>query len=102
MKNAENLLASVSNSNMSKSAKDALIQMIMTCNRTPDSSEFGDRLRAIRVRNGYPTCGDLAKAIGVNRATVGKWETGSRQPDLDMLVILCHFLNVTPNDLLSM
>lgn len=98
----EELSRFVNASNIDENAKEALSALIADEMKTPDSSEFGSRLRVIRVQKGYPTCGDLAKAIGVNRATVGKWENGTRQPDLDMLVILCHFLNVSPNDLLCL
>lgn len=91
------LCTQVSNSNIEKRYKDKLLNML---ERTPDSNDFGNRLRELRIQKGFHTCGDLAKAIGVNRATVGKWETGDRKPDIDMIVILCSFLGVTPNDLL--
>ena len=62
---------------------------------------LGERIREARLKKGYQTCGEFAKVIARDESTVRRWENGTIKPDLDMLVILCHFLSVTPNDLLS-
>lgn len=44
---------------------------------------------------------DLAILVGVNRATVCRWELGMRQPDGKSFVLICDALRVSdPDELL--
>ena len=43
----------------------------------------------------------LAKELGVAQGTVGNWESGSRTPDLDMLVKIAKYFDVTVDHLLG-
>lgn len=61
--------------------------------------EFKDRL--IQLRKGtklYQT--DMAKKIGVARATYGAYEQGTRQPDFDTLKKIADYFEVTTDYLL--
>ena len=37
----------------------------------------------------------LGEKLGVSNQTISFWEIGSREPDLDMLVKLANFFNVS-------
>lgn len=38
---------------------------------------------------------DFSVAMGLSRATVGNWETGERKPDIEMIIRLAEYFNVT-------
>ena len=44
---------------------------------------------------------ELARDLGVNQGTVGKWETGSRKPDSEMLSRLADYFSVSIDYLLG-
>lgn len=44
---------------------------------------------------------DLANALGIERSTVAKYETGDRYPDLEMLCRIADILKVTTDELLD-
>lgn len=44
---------------------------------------------------------ELAKALGVGKATVGMWETGDRKPDIIKLKKLASILGCTTDELLE-
>lgn len=52
----------------------------------------------LRKRAGI-TQEDAAKALGVNRSTVAKWETEKASPRAGMVPKLARLYNCTPNDL---
>ena len=43
----------------------------------------------------------LAKALGVNRATVSKYETGEISPSVDQLIKICNILDVSFEELIG-
>lgn len=43
--------------------------------------------------------GDLAKAVGVTRQTIGLIETGDYNPTLNLCISICKVLDKTLNDL---
>lgn len=45
--------------------------------------------------------GELAEALDVSRQSVSKWETGTAVPELDKLVKMCHFFDVTLDALVN-
>lgn len=57
-------------------------------------------LRAARKAAGL-TQDDLAKKIGVNRATLSKYESGAISPDLNQLCIIAAALGISPSSLLD-
>ena len=61
---------------------------------------FADTLRELRTEKGL-TQMQLAGLMFVNKATVSKWESGSRLPDAAMIVRLARVLEVDVGALLS-
>lgn len=55
--------------------------------------EFKDYLKNLRKKYNLSQ-GDLAKAIGVSRQAVSKWELGLNQPKLDKLIALSKLYKV--------
>lgn len=55
--------------------------------------ELKDYLKKLREKNNLSQ-GDLAKAIGVSRQSISKWELGLNQPKLDKLIALSKLYNV--------
>lgn len=43
----------------------------------------------------------LARAADISSGTISKWETGKSIPDLEVLDIVAHALNVSPFDLVE-
>lgn len=61
---------------------------------------FADTLRKLRTEKGL-TQMQLAGLMFVNKATISKWESGSRLPDAAMIVRLARVLEVDVGALLS-
>ena len=59
---------------------------------------FAANLRKIRKEQGL-TQDRVAKAICIDRTTYCKYENGVTVPPLDMFLLLCRVLQVTPNQL---
>lgn len=62
---------------------------------------FGDRLRECRAEKGL-TQTRLAARLSVTQSTIGKYERGALQPNLEMLVQLCKVLEVSADYLLGL
>ncbi len=56
------------------------------------------RMKAARAACGLSQ-GDLAKAVGATRQTIGLIESGGYNPTLKLCVSICRALGVTLNDL---
>ena len=61
---------------------------------------FADTLRKLRIQKGL-TQSQLAILMFVNKATISKWESGSRLPDAAMIIRLAEVLRVDVKKLLS-
>lgn len=61
---------------------------------------FGERLRECRAEKSL-TQAQLAARLSVTQSTVGKYERGALQPNLEMLVQLCKVLEVSADYLLG-
>jgi len=68
--------------------------------RQLDREALGRRVRTLRLQAELSQEG-LARVSGLNRATVSFVENGKLGINLDTLWLLCHALNVTPNELLG-
>ena len=44
---------------------------------------------------------DLANALGIERSTIAKYETGDRYPDIEMLCKIADVLKVSTDELLG-
>lgn len=60
--------------------------------------DFGDRLKQIRMNNGWSQ-EQLAEKIGVSRQAITKWETKKGLPDMENMVILAEIFNLTLDEL---
>ena len=56
--------------------------------------EFQNRLYSLRKKSGLSQ-EELAGLLGVTRQAVQKWESGASRPDMDNLVSLARYFNVT-------
>lgn len=62
---------------------------------------IGRRLRDLRMaqqqRTGFPVSqGMIGKALGVNHHTIGRFESGVREPDVETVIVLANYLRTTP------
>lgn len=64
------------------------------------NNSFGKRLKELRIEKGFSQR-ELGKIFNVCNQTISFWETGSREPDLDTLVKIVKFFDVTYEDLLE-
>ena len=55
--------------------------------------ELGEKIRVARLSRSL-TQAQLAESIGVKSSTVGMWENGKREPNLDMMEALADVFNV--------
>ena len=62
--------------------------------------EIGDKIRYLRRKSNMNQT-ELAQKLGVVTSTVGFWETGRRQPDLDAIVKISEIFNVSTDYLLN-
>ncbi|MFY0742124.1 helix-turn-helix transcriptional regulator [Solibacillus silvestris] len=62
--------------------------------------DFGTRLTTLRKQKKLLQA-DLAKKIGIARATYGAYEQGTRQPDFDTLEKIADFFEVSTDYLLG-
>lgn len=61
---------------------------------------FSQRLKLLREEKSV-TQNDIAKIIGVGRATIAGYETKGKQPDYEKLLKLSDYFNVTTDYLLG-
>lgn len=77
-------------------AKDAEASSLSTASAEP----FGVRLRRLRLARNFTLTG-LAKAVGVSKPTMWKWENGEVHPRQKSLELLCAALDVSERELLT-
>jgi len=56
--------------------------------------KFTERLKELRAKKGISQR-DIAKEIGISQNSYCLWEQGKTQPDLEKLIKLCQFFDVT-------
>ena len=61
---------------------------------------FGKKLRELRVERNLSQR-ELGTIFSVCNQTISFWETGSREPDLDNLLALARYFDVTVDELLE-
>lgn len=61
---------------------------------------LGDRLKELRSSR-HLTQREVAERLGIGVSTLGMYEAGKREPDLDTLKALAQFYNVTVDYLLG-
>lgn len=65
-----------------------------------DTIKFGQFLKELRKAKGL-TQEQLAQHLNVTNRTVSRWETGTNLPDIDVLILLSEFYNVSIEELLD-
>ena len=58
------------------------------------AEQFGKKLKELRKETGVLQ-DDFAKAVGVTKGTVSKWETGTRMPEFATLDTIADYFNTT-------
>lgn len=61
---------------------------------------FSSKLKELRKKNGITQI-EFARKMNVANGTVGNWESGTREPDFDMLTKIAEFFGVSVDYLLS-
>jgi len=59
---------------------------------------FGEKLKELRIEKGLSQR-KLGEIFGVCNQTVSFWETGSREPDMDTLVNIADYFDVSLDEL---
>lgn len=57
---------------------------------------FADRLRELRIRKNM-TQGGLSKATGLTQSAIAMYETGKREPKIEVMELLADYFNVDMN-----
>lgn len=65
-----------------------------------ENNVFGKKLKELRLELGFSQR-KLGEIFNVCNQTVSFWETGSREPDLDTLVSIARYFNVSVDSLLE-
>ena len=61
---------------------------------------LGKRLKELRIEKGLSQQ-KLGEILGFCNQTISFWESGSREPDLDALVEIAHYFEVSFEELLE-
>ena len=61
---------------------------------------LGDQLKKSRINKGYSQV-DVAKQLNISRQSISKWENSNSYPDLDNLVKLSTYYDISIDDLLK-
>ena len=61
---------------------------------------FGKKLKQLRIEKGLSQQ-KLGEIFGFCNQTISFWENGSREPDLDTLIQIAHYFEVTLEELLE-
>lgn len=64
-------------------------------------TKFQNRLKKQRI-NKQLSQAQLAKALNVSQRSISSWETGFRQPNLETLILIAIFFDVTTDYLLGL
>lgn len=62
--------------------------------------ELGDRLKQARINKGFSQA-DVAEFLHISRQSISRWETGKTYPDIDNLVELSLYYEVSIDELLT-
>lgn len=60
---------------------------------------FGKKLKELRLEKGLSQQ-KLGEILGFCNQTISFWENGSREPDLDTLILISQYFNVSIEELL--
>lgn len=66
-----------------------------------DFTAFRENLSNLMQSRGYTSNNSLSIDIGVPAATISRWKTGDRAPDLEYVILLANFFGVSVDWLLG-
>jgi len=61
---------------------------------------FSERLKKLRL-NAELSIRNLSKILGVSHVTYLHWEQAKTEPNIDMILTICDFFNVSPSYMLG-
>lgn len=64
-----------------------------------DSTYLGLRIKQMRIKKNCAPV-ELAKSLGINRATLSKYENGTITPTLETFIKMVKFFDCSPSELL--
>lgn len=64
-------------------------------------NQFPQRLKELREEKGL-SIKTLAKELGVSDIAIGRWEKGLRTPNIDALILVANYFNVSADYLLGL
>lgn len=66
---------------------------------TEISGNFARNLKHLRIKKGLNQA-ELGNILGKDYSTIGKWENGTRSPNVQDTIDVCNFFDITLNDML--
>ncbi len=63
-------------------------------------NEFSQKLKKLRQAMGL-TQSEVARRLGISASTIGMYEQGRREPDLETMQKICKLYNITPDYLVN-
>jgi len=64
-------------------------------------NKFKDNLKELRLEKELGQV-ELAKAIGVSKGVISLWENGLREPNMNSLISLSKFFNISIDELVGL
>lgn len=64
-------------------------------------NKFSSKLKELREEKGLSQV-ELARELGFTQSAIAKWESGERNPSLDLLISIAKFFGVTTDYLLGL
>ncbi|MBO5022390.1 MAG: helix-turn-helix transcriptional regulator [Clostridia bacterium] len=64
-------------------------------------NKFAERLKELRIEKGLSQA-QLAKATGISVRAIGMWEGKQRTPNIEAIILLAKFFEVTSDYLIGM
>ena len=64
-------------------------------------SKFAERLKSLRQEKGL-TLEQLAKEINMSYAAISRWESKQRIPNIEALIVIAKYFNVSADYLLGL
>ena len=64
-------------------------------------NKFAERLKELRDEQNLSQS-DLAKELQISSACISRWEQNLRVPNIDSIILLCNFFNVSAGYLIGL
>ena len=64
-------------------------------------NKFPERLKELRLEKNFSQ-DKLSEETGISQAIISLYEKGQRSPTIDIIIILCHYFNVSSDYLIGL